>query len=283
MALVNNIIEIQEFTLTAGLTDIIYSTSDPLPNALIGIYCDTYGVYPADVKKENNSIHITYEPQSTDINVALLFIENGISVQNNLSSTSETDALSAAQGKALKDLIDTLGLADLADIDITSLTDGQILVYDSVSEKWVNTTLDIHSSLSDLDDTDIDTPINGQILQYDGSKWINASIAGGINYAKTEQNTGIKWIDGKDIYQNTFEKTLTLGSNVNLITSTDLPNVDKIIDYWGDVNGFPLNMFNSNDYRVFSYISGTNIVVNGKRGTNVTQPVTITVFYTKTS
>lgn len=278
-----SIIQIEEFTLSAGLTDIVYSTSDPLPNALIAIYCDKYGVYPSDVRKENNSIHIVYEAQAETIHVALLFLKGELSVINNLISTSETDALSAAQGKALKDLIDGLNIDDLNDVDIDTLSDGQVLVYDGDNSKWINVSLDIHTSLSDLDDTQITTPLSGQILQYDGSKWINASIAGGINYAKTEQNTGIKWIDGKDIYQNTFEKTLSLGSNVNLITATDLPNVDKIIDYWGDVNGFPLNMYNSTDYRVFSYISGTNIVVNGKRGTNTTQPVTITVYYTKTS
>ena len=107
MAVTNNIIHIEEFTLAAGNTEIVYSVSGTLPNALIGIYCDHYGVYPIDCKRENNSIHITYEPQSTTMHVALFFLMDDMIIENNLLSDSETHALSASQGKILKDLIPT--------------------------------------------------------------------------------------------------------------------------------------------------------------------------------
>lgn len=34
---------------------------------------------------------------------------------------------------------------------------------------------------------------------------ITTSAGGGINYSTSEQNTGLKWIDGKDIYQKTID------------------------------------------------------------------------------
>ena len=135
MALINNIIQIEEFTLVAGNTDIVYSESGTMPNSLIGLYCDTYGVYPQEVKKEGNSIHITYEAQAVDIHVALIFFKGEFNVVNNLTSTSETDALSAAQGKALKDLIDAMGvpaLDELSDVNISEVSADNILIYDSV-------------------------------------------------------------------------------------------------------------------------------------------------------
>lgn len=182
MALSNNIIEIQEFTLTPGLTDIIYSTSGPLPNALIGIYCDKYGVYPADVRKENNSIHITYEAQSETIHVAMIMIKGDITINNTLVSTSETEALSAAQGKALKDLIDALTAPDideLGGVDITEPAAGDVLVFDSVSETWKNTPM--LTKISDLDDVTISSITNGQVLAWNSTsgKFENVNQSGG--------------------------------------------------------------------------------------------------------
>ena len=45
------------------------------------------------------------------------------------------------------------------------------------------------------------------------------SGAGGINYSETEQDTGIKWIDGKAIYQRTFEFTTPSGSSYVAISN----------------------------------------------------------------
>ena len=55
---------------------------------------------------------------------------------------------------------------------------------------------------------------------------------GGIDYSTTEQNTGLKWIDGKDIYQKTFvlnsEITISYNNWTNLgIVNTD---IDVLID-----------------------------------------------------
>ena len=61
-----------------------------------------------------------------------------VTVIDNLTSTSSTDALSANQGRALKGFIDGKSLSSLQDTQITSATQGQILEYDAVNSKWIN-------------------------------------------------------------------------------------------------------------------------------------------------
>ena len=51
-----------------------------------------------------------------------------------------------------------------------------------------------------------------------------------LDYSTEEQDTGIKWIDGKPIYQKTFEKTINVtgGSRTwhTVLTSSDLRSID---------------------------------------------------------
>lgn len=65
-------------------------------------------------------------------------------------------------------------LSDLGDVDLTSLADGQILIYDTTTSKWINGMVE----LSDLTDTNISNPSEGQIMTYNGTsgKWENRAI-----------------------------------------------------------------------------------------------------------
>ena len=74
-------------------------------------------------------------------------------------------------------------LDDLGNVNITTPTNGQALIYDSVNDEWVNGAGGGGgaSTLDDLTDVDITTPTDGQVLKYDANsgKWINASGGGG--------------------------------------------------------------------------------------------------------
>lgn len=59
---------------------------------------------------------------------------------------------------------------------------------------------------------------------------------GGINYSTTEQDTGLKWIDNKTIYQRTYD----FGQNYNISNSTagsfsldGIATFETIIKCWG--------------------------------------------------
>jgi hypothetical protein len=87
-------------------------------------------------------------------------------------------------------------LEDLADVNISGLTNGQILRYDSTTGKWENTDQG-NLDLNDLNDVSIVSPSNGQVLVYNSStsKWENSS-AGFVPYtgAVTTVNLGAQSI-----------------------------------------------------------------------------------------
>lgn len=59
----------------------------------------------------------------------------------------------------------------------------------------------------------------------------NGSSSGGIDYSTEEQNTGIKWIDGKPIYQKTITIPNTLTDSAYVTWITDTPNIENIVNY----------------------------------------------------
>ena len=93
--------------------------------------------------------------------------------------------------EGMSDLIDAIEqgggggsstLSGLTDVDITSASNGQVLTYDSTSEKWENSSLPAGvDDLNDLTDVTITSATDGQVLKYDGTsqKWVNGSAGGG--------------------------------------------------------------------------------------------------------
>lgn len=65
------------------------------------------------------------------------------------------------------------------------------------------------------------------------------SASGGVNYSTTEQNTGIKWIDNKDIYIKTFSLAETdFTKSNNWFWRKDIESLitgyETIVDIYGD-------------------------------------------------
>jgi len=68
-------------------------------------------------------------------------------------------------------------LAGLTDVTVTSATNGQVLTYDSNSSEWINAAPVGASSVSSLTDVTLTSITDGQILKYDNatSKWVNSN------------------------------------------------------------------------------------------------------------
>ena len=62
----------------------------------------------------------------------------------------------------------------ISDIDIVNPQNGQALIWNDVSQKWVNVDEGIH----DLADAHITNPAEGQVFTYDNTsaKWVNKNI-----------------------------------------------------------------------------------------------------------
>ena len=86
----------------------------------------------------------------------------------------------AVNSKLINVAFPTSQLNDLSNVDITSPTNGQVLKYNSSTQKWENGTGGGGgaSAISDLTDVDLTSPVDGQLLMYDATnnEWINAAI-----------------------------------------------------------------------------------------------------------
>ena len=132
-------------------------------------------------------------------------------------------------------------LSGLSDVDVSSITDEQVLRYNSQTSKWENsdeevgdtvswtqvqstgtkiaeidingTSTDVYaptsggaSSLSGLSDVTLTTPTNNQVLKYDStsSKWINANESGGGGLTdRTFNVASTDWEQNQDSSTNT--------------------------------------------------------------------------------
>ena len=298
MALISKILE---GTLASGATSISFTDAD-IPNSFIRIGSTDVDLMPVSQSLSGTTLTITYEAQSSSKGIVVNLVKAGISVIDALNSTDANNALSAKQGKVLKDAIDALGtpsLSGLSDVDFTSLSDGDIIVYDGVSEKFVNNSMpSIPSSITDLDDVILTSPTEGQILSINGDGDIinsNPSGGGGVNYSTTEQDTGLTWIDGSHVYQKTiFLDNITFPNNSRIIVSNSdlgLSNIDTVlsIESFYDYNtgsrtlpSYQVASFGTYALGIY-YDSSEGLVLSRGNGGDYTTDVYVTLKYTKTS
>lgn len=156
------------------------------------------------------------------------------------------------------------------------------------------------STFADLDDVSLSNLQNGQVPKYNSAtqKWENAneSGGGGTHYSTTEQVIGT-WIDGKPLYQKTFHIT-NLPNQTMVDEPHGISNIGDIIDIRGvchvklsidATNTFtPLPRIQDNNQAsqlLAIDVNNTNIRLKG-RGfdfTYVFDYVNVTIQYTKTT
>lgn len=113
----------------------------------------------------------------------------------------------------------------LDDVSFSDIQNGQVPKYNSTTQKWENANESGGgaSTLASLTDVDLSNLEDGQIIKWDAtnSKWVNTNESGGggssHTYSTTEQVIGT-WIDGKPLYQKSYE----LPNTVNISNSTNL-------------------------------------------------------------
>ena len=101
-----------------------------------------------------------------------------------------------------------------------------------------------------------------------------------INYSTTEQNTGLKWIDGRDIYVKTYDAG-ALPSSGNVTVQNDITNFGAVINV--ETVGISNDGYSFSNYGlVLNYVSASSFVFS------VTVDATgyngyVTVYYVKTT
>lgn len=88
--------------------------------------------------------------------------------------------------------------------------------------------------VGDLANVEITTPSNNQVLKYDATsqKWVNGNSSGGYahNYSTTEQVVGT-WVDGSPVYEKTF--VVNNPSTGNNTITHNISNLDMLISVGG--------------------------------------------------
>lgn len=109
--------------------------------------------------------------------------------------------------------------------DVTTSDNGDVLTV--VEGAWGKAA--IPSQLPSVTGAD-----NGNVLGVVEGAWAKmAAPSGGVDYSTSEQDTGLKWIDGKAIYSKTF--TAAGGSTKSVTIQTGLTGVDTIVKCEGMV------------------------------------------------
>lgn len=112
---------------------------------------------------------------------------------------------------------------------------------------------------------------------------------GGVNYSTTEQDTGLKWIDGKPIYQKTIVKNNTVYGDATRI-NTGIPDMDKLVDHkctlcFYDAQETP-PITDSGQSILVMHLGG-GVILLGRSGINIPAASDrtwyLTLFYTKTT
>ena len=71
----------------------------------------------------------------------------------------------------------SLNITDLADVTISSVSNGEVLKWSNSSSKWVNSADNaVISALDDIGDVNITSAANGDFLRWNGTAWINDAV-----------------------------------------------------------------------------------------------------------
>ena len=140
-------------------------------------------------------------------------------------------------------------LAQLTDVDINNMSDGQVLVYNATSQKWVNSNM---TSLTNLTDVDISNPTNGQTLIYNSTtqKWENGSGGGSGSVSTLDDLTDVT------ITNPTNNQALLYKSSLQQWVNDTIDSGDYILNVIDSGDGKPgrtstINILDSGSYKLF--------------------------------
>jgi hypothetical protein len=138
-----------------------------------------------------------------------------------------------------EDQVGARNIPELQDVELINLANGEVLQYNSTSEKWENSLLvdNDTDNLVNLTDTNITAPIlDGSTLVYNtsNSKWENAVLVD-IDTLSNLSDTNISSLTDKDflIYDNASSKWINTPSNIDNLKNVNILSVanNEILKY----------------------------------------------------
>lgn len=132
-------------------------------------------------------------------------------------------------------------------------------------------------------------PLQGdedKVLKGDGT-WGTIQAVGGVDYSTSEQDTGLKWIDGKSIYQKTFSFTGIRNPSdwtyIDTISNMDTPiKAECLIDFYSTAVNDMVDTFGYDYVKCMVYPTTGAVYYYANQLGGGTANIVITVWYTKT-
>ena len=138
--------------------------------------------------------------------------------------------------------------------------------------------LSVGGGTTDYNELENKPTYNGHIIEGDMTNE-TLGIWQPKNFSTTEQNTGIKWIDGKDIYHITIEFNTEIIASYTSWTPVTMPNLPTYYDTF--INNIAINSVGVNWGACSIGNVGGNICVQTDRNGDTIGIKFLTVFYTK--
>lgn len=161
----------------------------------------------------------------------------------------------------------------------TGGTTGQVLAKSTNTDndvEWVNQTggIVVVDNLTSTSTTDALSAKQGKIL--------NDKITNATAYSTKEIDTGMKWIDNKDIYRRVFTATKVVSTDLNINVGN---NIDTMLVISARLDGhghYVLPFYESEQVYCRLELDGNNIKVKSGSSEYAQGTVTLIVEYTKT-
>ena len=115
-------------------------------------------------------------------------------------------------------------LGDLADVNTTGVTDGQVIAYDAATAVWLPATdAGGAEQLNDLSDVIISQPAQGEFFRYDGGEWVNDTAS--------KSDVGLGNVDNT----SDANKPISTATQTALDLKADITSVPTELDDLNDV------------------------------------------------
>ena len=115
-------------------------------------------------------------------------------------------------------------LGDLADVNTTGVTDGQVIAYDAATAVWLPATdAGGAEQLNDLSDVIISLPASGEFFRYDGDEWVNDTA--------NKSDVGLGNVDNT----SDANKPISTATQTALDLKADITSVPTELDDLNDV------------------------------------------------
>lgn len=191
-------------------------------------YADDFVPYEHHHIEITNFYVVDADAEGTKIN-KIYYKLNGEWVENESGKTYEAGDNIQISDYGVISATDTDEIAELEDVSLTNLANGEILKYNATTHKWENA--------EDSGGSEVEANPGGTAtdtltkLGIDGTVYeIQGSGGGGSNlivdaqiYSLEEKQIGV-WVDGRPLYQKTFIRNITLSSGSWVTTGDSILN-----------------------------------------------------------